>query len=78
MRFGSGRQRFTHSPTERPKFHLTPNRYANGDHAQYLDHVFRMGWVDGEPFPADDESLDARWFDCAKVTHMSAPRALSP
>ena len=52
--------------------HVTrPMVHANGDHAQYLDHVFRMDWVDGEPFPADDESLDARWFDLAMMPHMS-------
>ncbi|HZC91637.1 MAG TPA: NUDIX domain-containing protein [Mycobacterium sp.] len=48
-----------------------PTVHANGDHAQYLDHVFRMDWVAGEPFPADDESLDARWVDLAKLPQMS-------
>jgi 8-oxo-dGTP pyrophosphatase MutT (NUDIX family) len=53
--------------------HVTrPIVHANGDHAQYLDHVFRMNWVGGEPFPADDESLCAQWFDLAEVPHMSA------
>ena len=54
--------------------HVTrPIVHANGDHAQYLDHVFRMDWVSGgEPFPADDESLDARWFDLAKMPQMSS------
>jgi ADP-ribose pyrophosphatase YjhB (NUDIX family) len=53
--------------------HVTrPIVHANGDHAQYLDHVFRMDWTGGEPFPADDESLDARWFDLAEVPYMSA------
>lgn len=52
--------------------HVTrPIVYANGDHAQYLDHVFRMDWVGGEPFPADDESLHARWFDLANTPDMS-------
>ena len=52
--------------------HVTrPMVYANGDHAQYLDHVFRMDWVGGEPFPADDESLDACWCDLAEVPDMS-------
>src|ERR1700685_3700286 len=46
--------------------------YANGDHAQYLDHVFRMDWVGGEPFPADEESLDVRWFDLAEAPLVSA------
>jgi ADP-ribose pyrophosphatase YjhB (NUDIX family) len=53
--------------------HVTrPIVHANGDHAQYLDHVFRMEWAGGEPFPADDESLDACWFDLADVPDMSA------
>jgi 8-oxo-dGTP pyrophosphatase MutT (NUDIX family) len=52
--------------------HVTrPMVHANGDHAQYLDHVFRMDWVGGEPFPADDESLQARWFDLADMPEMS-------
>jgi 8-oxo-dGTP pyrophosphatase MutT (NUDIX family) len=52
--------------------HVTPPMvHRNGDHAQYLDHVFRMDWVEGEPFPADDESLDARWFDLADMPEMS-------
>src|ERR1700723_2832564 len=42
--------------------HVTrPIVHVNGDHAQYLAHVFRMDWVGGEPFPADDESLEAGW-----------------
>jgi ADP-ribose pyrophosphatase YjhB (NUDIX family) len=40
-----------------------PTVHANGDHAQYLDHVFRMQWLSGEPYAADDESTEARWFD---------------
>jgi 8-oxo-dGTP pyrophosphatase MutT (NUDIX family) len=51
--------------------HVTrPIVHANGDRAQYLDHVFRMDWIAGEPFPADDESLDARWFDLSTVPQM--------
>jgi 8-oxo-dGTP pyrophosphatase MutT (NUDIX family) len=49
-----------------------PIVHANGDHAQYLDLVFRMDWASGEPFPADDESLDARWFAFAEMPDMSA------
>jgi 8-oxo-dGTP pyrophosphatase MutT (NUDIX family) len=53
--------------------HVTrPIVHANGDRAQYLDHVFRMDWAAGEPFAADDESLHARWFDLVEVPHMSA------
>src|SRR6202000_3079409 len=52
--------------------HVTrPIVHVNGDHAQYLDHVFRMDWVGGEPFPADDESLHARWFDLADTPDMT-------
>src|ERR1700728_5461374 len=52
--------------------HVTrPIVHANGDHAQYLDHVFRMDWVGGEPFPADDESLQARWIDLTNTPDMS-------
>jgi 8-oxo-dGTP pyrophosphatase MutT (NUDIX family) len=52
--------------------HVTrPMVHVNGDQAQYLDHVFRMEWVAGEPFPADDESLDARWFDLAELPEIS-------
>lgn len=36
--------------------------YANGDRAQYLDHTFVMGYVSGEPSPADGENTEARWF----------------
>jgi ADP-ribose pyrophosphatase YjhB (NUDIX family) len=45
--------------------------HANGDQAQYLDHVFRMEWTGGEPFAADDESLQARWFDLSAMPAMS-------
>lgn len=45
--------------------------HVNGDRAQYLDHVFRMDWVAGEPFPADDESLEARWFDLTQMPEIS-------
>jgi 8-oxo-dGTP pyrophosphatase MutT (NUDIX family) len=52
--------------------HVTrPIVHVNGDHAQYLDHVFRMDWMSGEPFPADDESLEARWFDFDDMPDMS-------
>jgi 8-oxo-dGTP pyrophosphatase MutT (NUDIX family) len=49
-----------------------PIIHANGDHAQYLDLVFRMDWVSGEPFAADDECLDARWVDLDDLPDMSA------
>ena len=40
-----------------------PVVYDNGDRSQYLDLTFRCRWVSGEPFPADGENTDARWFD---------------
>lgn len=53
--------------------HVTrPIVHANGDHAQYLDHVFRMDWIAGAPFPADDESVAAQWFDIGELPDMSA------
>lgn len=47
-----------------------PVTHVNGDRAQYLDHVFVMRWVAGEPYPADDESTDARWYPCAALPDM--------
>ncbi|OBA61534.1 ADP-ribose pyrophosphatase [Mycobacterium sp. 1100029.7] len=53
--------------------HVTqPTVHANGDHAQYLDHVFRMNWLAGEPFSADDETTEARWFDLDELPQMTA------
>lgn len=53
--------------------HVTrPVVHANGDHAQYLDHTFRMDWVTGEPFAADDESVDAGWFALDALPSMTA------
>ncbi|OBB81760.1 ADP-ribose pyrophosphatase [Mycobacterium colombiense] len=53
--------------------HVTrPAVHANGDHAQYLDHVFRMDWLSGEPYAADDESTAAAWFDLADLPPMTA------
>ncbi|MDR1427641.1 MAG: NUDIX domain-containing protein [Bifidobacteriaceae bacterium] len=44
--------------------------YANGDRARYLDHVFACQWVAGEPFPADGENTEARWFDLDQLPPM--------
>jgi 8-oxo-dGTP pyrophosphatase MutT (NUDIX family) len=49
-----------------------PVVHVNGDRAQYLDHVFVLQWVAGEPYPADDESTDARWFRLGVLPPMSA------
>ncbi len=39
-----------------------PVHYPNGDVSQYLDLTYRCRWVSGEPYVADDESLDVRWY----------------
>ena len=36
--------------------------YENGDRTQYVDLGFRLRWVAGEPYPADGENTEARWF----------------
>ncbi|MGJ9414267.1 NUDIX domain-containing protein [Aeromicrobium sp. CF4.19] len=43
--------------------HVTaPITYANGDRTQYVDLVFHLEWVAGDPHPADGENTEARWF----------------
>ncbi len=37
-------------------------QYANGDIASYLDLTFACTWLAGEPYAADDESTEARWW----------------
>ncbi|MBB0245334.1 NUDIX domain-containing protein [Streptomyces alkaliphilus] len=39
-----------------------PVVYENGDRTQYLDLVFRCRWISGDPYPADGENTEARWF----------------
>lgn len=51
---------------------LPPMRYDNGDQAQYLDLVFRMRWVSGDPHPADGENTAAAWFPVDDLPEMSA------
>lgn len=41
---------------------LPPMEYDNGDKAQYLDLVFRFGYLGGTPYPGDGENTEARWF----------------
>jgi ADP-ribose pyrophosphatase YjhB (NUDIX family) len=36
--------------------------HVNGDRAIYLDLAFACSWVSGEPYVADDESTDVRWW----------------
>ncbi len=36
--------------------------HVNGDRAIYLDLAFACTWVSGDPYVADDESVDVRWW----------------
>ncbi|KAA1380039.1 NUDIX hydrolase [Aeromicrobium fastidiosum] len=45
--------------------------YDNGDRTQYVDIVFRLQWVSGEPFPADGENTEAGWFVRTALPEMS-------
>jgi 8-oxo-dGTP pyrophosphatase MutT (NUDIX family) len=36
--------------------------HVNGDRASYLDLTFACTWLSGEPYVADDESVDVRWW----------------
>ena len=45
--------------------------YANGDHTQYVDIVFRLQWQSGDPAPADGENTEARWFSRDALPEMS-------
>ncbi|MDN4476702.1 NUDIX domain-containing protein [Demequina sp. SYSU T00192] len=49
-----------------------PAVYPNGDHVQFLDLTFRFRWISGEPFPADGENLEVRWFDEDDLPRLSA------
>ena len=49
--------------------------YANGDQTQYIDHVFRCGWVSGDPYPADGEATEAAFFAADALPPMSADHA---
>ncbi|ALR11214.1 ADP-ribose pyrophosphatase [Mycobacteroides saopaulense] len=60
-------------PTRLVWVHVSrPIVHVNGDHAQYLDHVFRMDWVSGSPYAADGENVAAQWFDIAAMPDMTA------
>lgn len=49
-----------------------PLVHANGDKAQYLEHVFTCSWVSGEPFAADEESTEADWFGLDELPAMAS------
>ncbi len=48
-----------------------PITYDNGDVTQYIDLTFRFEWVSGDPYPADGENIEARWFPLDQLPHMS-------
>jgi 8-oxo-dGTP pyrophosphatase MutT (NUDIX family) len=49
--------------------------YPNGDRSAYVDLTFACTWVSGEPFPADGECTDARWFPRDALPAMGARMA---
>jgi len=49
--------------------------YANGDVSQYLDLTFLFEYVSGEPFPADGENTEARWFARSELPEMARDMA---
>lgn len=49
--------------------------YPNGDRAQYIDNTFLCRYVSGDPYPADGENTDARWFDEGALPTLSADMA---
>ena len=49
-----------------------PIQYPNGDVSQYLDLTYLCRWLSGEPYAADDESVDARWFPVDELPPMDA------
>lgn len=49
--------------------------YANGDQTQYIDHVFRCRYLDGDPAPIDGEAAQARFFAVHDLPPMPAINA---
>ncbi|MDQ6895063.1 MAG: NUDIX domain-containing protein [Actinomycetota bacterium] len=51
--------------------HATPEiEFENGDRSTFLSLCFRCSWVSGEPYAADDESSDSRWFDAGALPEL--------
>jgi 8-oxo-dGTP pyrophosphatase MutT (NUDIX family) len=45
--------------------------YPNGDRSRYLDLTFECRYRDGDPFPADGEASEVRWFAIADLPALS-------
>jgi 8-oxo-dGTP pyrophosphatase MutT (NUDIX family) len=45
--------------------------HANGDKGVYLDLTFACSWISGEPYAADDENTDVRWWPVDALPPMS-------
>ena len=45
--------------------------HANGDLGVYLDLTFACSWISGEPYAADDENIDVRWWPLDDLPPMS-------
>ncbi|WP_367650482.1 NUDIX domain-containing protein [Nocardioides sp. zg-DK7169] len=46
--------------------------HVNGDRAVYLDLTFACSWVAEDPYVADDESTDVRWWPMTDLPPMAA------
>ena len=46
--------------------------HLNGDQVYYLDHTFGCTWTGGDPYPADDESVDVAWVATSELPAMDA------
>jgi 8-oxo-dGTP pyrophosphatase MutT (NUDIX family) len=46
--------------------------HLNGDQVYYLDHTFDCTWTGGDPYPADDESVDVAWVPVPELPAMDA------
>lgn len=49
--------------------------YANGDAAQYLDVLFEVSHLSGDPYPADGENLAVAWFPLSDLPPLRAHSA---
>ncbi|HTW17789.1 MAG TPA: NUDIX domain-containing protein [Nocardioides sp.] len=45
--------------------------HTNGDLGVYLDLTFACSWLSGEPYAADDENTDVRWWPVDDLPPMS-------